>query len=264
MQTPEPPGRPPRVVQQLSPTQYILEVSEVVRPGHTAQGRDRRRVLVREYEKVEFDGAGNVRARAYALDFLPMHPGCRNSAAHIHSFNASYHACANSVSLTNHSLNEGYVLLEDIGVLGDRMGTYLMNRIVGWAQNWPEADVWPINLRAGQALGENKERRNRFYEQFGIAFDFVDPLTRVSGQSRPMKAGELKQVGSEKYRNIEVLPLDVFLGDTATLLRDLQSDVQRLERANSEFGQLYQQMITRPVATAARLVLDRWRHFFKM
>lgn len=50
-----------------------------------------------------------------------------------------------------------------------------MNEIVEWVQHWPEESVDGIKLLARQAKDDNKARRNWFYEQFGLVFDYIDP-----------------------------------------------------------------------------------------
>lgn len=237
----------------------VLEIDEVVREGRKPRRIGTRRVLVLEEQKIKTYACGTVVVMEYSLKLLRLQPGSRWDPRRIESFEASYHHTHKAVSLTNHSLSEGFVLLDDLGVVGDRLGTYLMNRIVGWVKHWPEAEVWPIHLREGQASGQNKERRNRFYEQFGIRFDFDDPSTRESGRSHPMKVHELVQIDPEKYRNIREIPLDAFLGDMESTVERLQGDIDRLESANTQLGQHWSRMIERPFATALELTLSRWR-----
>jgi hypothetical protein len=98
-----------------------------------------------------------------------------------------------SVSLTSESRSKGAVFLNLPGLKGQRIGTYLMNEIVTWAQQWPEARVRSVELLANQADDENKERRNWFYEQFGLVFDYKDPEHR-EGWSKPMLVAALSPV----------------------------------------------------------------------
>ena len=247
------------MIQDRPAAHYVLEIDEVVREGHKPRGVGTRRVLVLEEQKVKTYACGTLEVMEYSLRLLRLKPGCRWSDAAIHSFDASYHHTHQTVKLTSHGLIGGYVLLDDIRVMGDRLGTYLMNRIVGWAKHWPDAEVWPIHLDKGHAIGENKERRNRFYEQFGIRFDFDDPTTRESGRSHPMKVHELVQVDPEKYRNIREVPLDVFLGDMESTVARLRGDVDRLQRVNAELARDWTQMIKRPFATALQLTFSGWR-----
>ena len=91
--------------------------------------------------------------------------------------------------------------------VGHRIGTYLLNEIVQWVQRWPEATVNTVTLLSSQASGDNKERRNKFYEQFGLTFDYKD-FERKEGESRPMLAGELNQVLTWKQNITEINMID--------------------------------------------------------
>ena len=101
-----------------------------------------------------------------------------------------------------------------------------MNEIVQWAKQWPEAQVIPIKLLEAQALTEaEKIRRNKFYENFGIQFEYDDPPKNKSGKSRPMLAGALKTNFSWQ-QNISVHSvLDTML-DLQTKNEQLESDFQ--------------------------------------
>jgi hypothetical protein len=70
-----------------------------------------------------------------------------------------------------------------------------MNEIVVWAQQWPEAKVRSIKLLSGQAQEDNRARRNRFYERFGLKFAYSDP-DHEEGVSKPMPARGLTPVTS--------------------------------------------------------------------
>lgn len=122
-------------------------------------------------------------------------------------FDGSYSACANAVSLTSRSMAKGAVFLDLPGLEGHHIGTYLMNEIVRWTQQWPEARVNSVELVAGQADGDNKARRNRFYEQFGLVFDYTD-LEQREGRSRHMKVSELIQRETWKQNIIEHTMID--------------------------------------------------------
>ncbi|GBQ32032.1 hypothetical protein HLH34_00045 [Gluconacetobacter azotocaptans] len=74
------------------------------------------------------------------------------------------------ISLTSHNPRRGAVFLDLEELEGNRIGSYLMNLVVAWARQWPDASVNPITLLAHQARGENTIRRSRPYEQFGITF----------------------------------------------------------------------------------------------
>lgn len=92
------------------------------------------------------------------------------------------------------SLTGGSVMLSGIGVpRGAHVGTYLMDEVVRWAKQWPLAQVRRISLSPVDAENEAvMGRRNRFYEQFCIRFDYTQEGR--SGVSLPMTAGELRPV----------------------------------------------------------------------
>lgn len=105
-------------------------------------------------------------------------------------FRGSYHAHVNTVSITAGSLTGGMVVIDPPSLQGHGLGTYLMNEVVRWAKRWPDATVHTINLLEGQAREENRERRNRFYEQFGLKFEYTSG-DRKTGISLPIPAKDL-------------------------------------------------------------------------
>ncbi|QJQ03088.1 N-acetyltransferase [Herbaspirillum rubrisubalbicans Os34] len=110
-------------------------------------------------------------------------------------------------------------------IRGRRIATYLMNEVVRWAKQWPEAEVYPIELLHGQAINsDEKERRNRFYARFGIEFDFHDPIAQETGISKPMTAQGLKEVSSWE-ENITEHELAPYLNATYAQLNDLKYQV---------------------------------------
>ncbi|MGK0547918.1 hypothetical protein ACSEE7_20720 [Halomonas cupida] len=97
----------------------------------------------------------------------------------------------------------GDIIFRMIDLLGHRVGTYLMTEIVAWAKQWPTAEVMRIKLswedeKEGAWGGGNKERRDRFYEQFGIAFSPIGPGSPITAESKPMSAGDLLTEEAEK------------------------------------------------------------------
>lgn len=126
-----------------------------------------------------------------------------------HSFVASFRQShtGGDVVLTAPLSGGRAVFLDPSNIRGSRIGTYLMNEIVGWAKQWPGADVSPIHLLTNQAHDNeefHKGRRNRFYEQFQIEFDYSDPNAKEAGVSKPMKAAALTQVDTWKENIVEI------------------------------------------------------------
>ena len=151
-------------------------------------------------------------------------------------FHGSYHRNFDGtevVSLTGHSQFSGAVFMDLHRLSGHRIGTYMLNEVVCWAKQWSTASVKRITLLEGQASMENKIRRNQFYEQFGIVFDYSDP-EKKSGASRRMLVSDLKN--SEKWKeNIKVLPFDRFLTIQQDDIFNLNDKLRGQKEANTEY-----------------------------
>lgn len=150
-------------------------------------------VLLSRTEEVEQRAAdGRVLKSSMSLSYQrlgrPARPGLFNSG----EFRARFSAFGTDPVV---SLTSGAVVLDLHGLEGQRIGTYLMNEIVRWAKQWPQAQVARITLQASDARSEdNHLRRNRLYEQFNIRFDYGQDTTKSAGQSLPMRAGDLTPV----------------------------------------------------------------------
>jgi len=120
-------------------------------------------------------------------------------------FSASYDACilgGPHVRLTSSSITEGGYCVVDPGWLAGRgIGSFFMNEIVHWVQQWPEACVMPVELLESDARGENKYRRNHYYENFGLIFEYEDDR-KLAGQSAPMLAKELTPLSENKQLSL--------------------------------------------------------------
>lgn len=134
------------------------------------------------------------------------------------------HDSQDSVSLTSSTSGSGAVFLDPPSLRGLRIGTYLMNEIVMWAQRWPDAIVNSVSLSSGQARDDNKDRRNWFYEQFGLVFDYSD-TEHTEGRSRPMPVKELIQVDEWK-KNITERRMVDYLADVLYAERDASSELK--------------------------------------
>ena len=92
----------------------------------------------------------------------------------------------------------------DADARGLHIGTYVQNEVVRWAidQQLP-GTIAPITLISGDATtAEDRDRRNRFYEQFGITFDWQPPvkgISRAAGSSPPsLSIASLRTLASVK------------------------------------------------------------------
>lgn len=145
------------------------------------------------------------------------------------SFSGSYCSVSQSISLTSLNLLGGAVFLDPPHIQGHRIGTYLMNEIVAWAKQWPQARVNSITLNASQADKDNKLRRNRFYEQFNLTFDYIDDR-REAGSSLTILAVELTTVTSWEA-NIREWPVHHFIGHLLLHRRQIELNQLTLRRA---------------------------------
>ncbi|MGY6564208.1 MAG: hypothetical protein ACXIU5_05665 [Halomonadaceae bacterium] len=143
------------------------------------------------------------------------------SASYDDSFLGSPHVRVTSSTV----LTGGYFVVDPGWLAGRGIGTFFMNEIVRWVKQWPEASVMPVELLESDAHGVNKERRNRFYENFGFVFDYEDGR-RVSGQSIPMKARDLIPLSDHKNQLLQDKLERCELGE---FLSGLVRDVRTLE-----------------------------------
>ncbi|MBJ9696429.1 hypothetical protein [Burkholderia cenocepacia] len=185
-----------RVVEgrRTKPRILMLEVRDTRKPVGTVIAR----IMVEREEKFERADDGSICKARIRLSYRLLETevfACSGQG----EFEGCYSGQDNRVSLTTGSSvwEHGFVTLDLPRLNGQRIGSYLMNEIVCWAQRWSEADVNSIQLLAGQAQGSNTARRNRFYERFGFVFDYEDNEHR-GGESRPMKVSALRQVDSWK------------------------------------------------------------------
>lgn len=99
-------------------------------------------------------------------------------------------------------LSNGFITLPEC-LQGRRVGTWIMNEIIKWASQWPNAEVQPIRLRKDQAYPENKARRNKFYEKFGFA---VGLDTDEGSSQRNLFVSDLRTVDCPE--NIKIMTLN--------------------------------------------------------
>lgn len=139
------------------------------------------------------------------------------------------------VSLTSKSISEGAVFLDLPGLEGQRIGTYLMSALVEWAMQWPSAELAQFTLSSLQADEFNKDRRNRFYDNYNIKFDFHTP-ENLSGKSKKMLVSELTPVHTWK-ENIREISISNYIGQ---LLDKENSDGWELMRKDNVIKSLRQ------------------------
>lgn len=171
----------------------ILQVSYAPQAGNAGRTE---LLLFERKEEIERDKTGRaIQSAKISLFYWDLGKNAASGGVPDGEFNAYFDKGFNTVSITASCLSTGgYVVIDPPRLRGGRLGTYLMNEIVVWAKQWPDAQVREINLRRGDGENlENRLRRNRFYERFGIEFDYKDSDKAV-GVSRQMQAGQLRAV----------------------------------------------------------------------
>ena len=212
----------------VSPALQVLEVRNRKNPERPPMGfflveRIERTCACDRYATA--DNTINIIYREISDDGYPRDPARGE-------FRGSYHAHVNTVSITAGSLTGGMVVIDPPSLHGHGLGTYLMNEVVRWAKRWPNATVNTINLLEGQGNGENRERRNRFYEQFGLEFEYTS-AERKAGISLPMLAKDLILVDRWK-QNISEHNLMEFLASTLYRKKVAESDLVQRTKAVAE------------------------------
>ncbi|MEX8193857.1 hypothetical protein [Comamonas guangdongensis] len=179
-----------REKQRIKPHICILEV----RDRNAPDGKPIARLFVQREERYKRDDEGKIYEASISLSYETIEPKYslrhRTSGSFDASYSRGFYEGNGSVSLV-----DGALFFDPPELCGQRIGTYLMNEIVTWAQQWPEATVRPIKLLSGQAYDENRTRRNRFYERFGLVFRYQDSEQR-EGVSKPMPVKSLTPVTS--------------------------------------------------------------------
>ncbi|WPH20798.1 hypothetical protein [Variovorax paradoxus] len=194
------------------------------------------------------------------LHFRRVHPGCADWKVGQFEFTASYVPLLRRISLTGSGAMAGAITLADLGadLKGQHVGTYLMNRMVRWAKQWPDAAVNPITLLASDGQGPNRLRRNRFYEQFGIAFEYEDAEQR-GGKSRPMRAAELREVDPQSTWGVNILevPTLVFAGALLEQKHQVEIEHRILRKAHDEIATEWLYFLRHPVKAMLRTFVRR-------
>lgn len=214
-------------------------------------------LLIERKVTVEMDGPRILRARL-SMDYRCV--SARNcTAIRGHGgFTASYSAGFEGeprVSLISDIFSDGAFYIDPEELRGHGVGTFFMNEIVAWAKQWPDAIVCPIKLLAAQADAENKIRRNRLYEQFGLIIDYTDPEQRA-GTTRQIPASALKLVDAKD--NIQQLSVQEWISEALTHEMDMHYESIRREKVISELRQELDEARANPFIWAIKTWW--WKH----
>jgi hypothetical protein len=243
---------------QALPKIYVLEIRPRTEPTAAPIAW---LLIEREehYRRYDPPKDNSIWEASITLNYRRIVPTYARQRAATGSFSGAYSRPSNTVSITSPTVGTGAVFLDLPDLDGNRIGTYLMNQIVAWVRQWPDADVATVEVSSLQANGENKERRNRLYEQFGLVFDYTDDEHR-DGRSRPMLASALTPVATWEENTTEHHLFD-YMGD---LLYTRQQAVAELtHRQNAvDFLRAEQKVAeAHPLRWASRRLWWRYRNF---
>lgn len=238
--------------EKIKPRICMLEVMD----RNTASGEPIARLFVERQESYQRDERdGRIYKASIRLSYETIDPKhsrqYREGECFSGSYSRGYGESDDSVSLVG-----GALFLDPDELRGQRVGTYLMNEIVTWTQQWPDAKVRPIELLSGQAEDEeNRARRNRFYERFGLVFTYRDPEHR-EGLSDPMLVKALTPVTSWEANIRERDPRD-YLGELLYERERMVMDSSQRTTAIKNLNATLDDARLHPIRWAGRQL--RWR-----
>lgn len=231
----------------MSSAVFILEV----RPRENPEGEPVTWVLVEKEEDVSFhETDGSLISAEITLRYWMIGNSKLKGFGADGRFTGKMSHYGGTVSLTG-----GGVFLDPESLRGSRVGTFLMNEVVQWAKQWPGGNVDRITLHKDMGTPTNKERRNRFYEQFGIAFEYSDP-DQKGGVSKPMTTDALQTVDSWK-QNITVHEVRGYLENMIKKARRAELDIKQLSFQNENLQRRLKDAEDHPIRWAWRVLWYR-------
>lgn len=162
-------------------------------------------------------------------------------------FDASFNAWDNLAAVVDSVL---FLDPDDLRGLG--LGSVMMNQIIEWVREWPDAQIKHIDIGKKKDVAE---RRQRFYGRFGLKFS-QNCSTEASPRLLPMMVKELITAPvPETILTHDLIPLIYALrARTSTnerTLRSQKSEIQELYAHRNAF-------IARPIWTG----LKHWIKFY--
>lgn len=176
------------------------------------------------------------------------------------SFSGSFSERHSKGSITSGMVSSrGGVMLGLSKLSGQRIGTYLMCRVVEFVQQLPNAELNSVHLAEVDASDSNRERRNRFYEQFGLRFEFNGPGRR-EGNAVPMLCGDLTTDAAKAAWGLNIVEYEGGAGfERLVELYDAEADrAAALARQVSWLKAEMDKRDAHPLRWALKVVLSRW------
>lgn len=164
--------------------------------------------------------SGSISCRAHYL-FGPL----RGTIGRLVSdMGGTIYGNSGSVRITN-----GQVMIQVVEMRGLKIGTFQLNKIVTWVKQFnPKYKVQVVKLAAVDAHDDNRDRRNTFYENFGLRFHYKEDngVQKSSGGS----FSHLSVADLVAYQH-----LPGFVSKNRyVVLNELWSHVERLRSSNAK------------------------------
>lgn len=237
---------------------YVLLVRSRLDPS----GKTVAKLLIENRETREYAADGEVASAHFCIHYRVIGAALSGDREQTYKFPACYDRyCGEGgrICLTGSNLYDGAVFLEPESLRGNRVGSFIMNKIVEWATSWPDAEINQIKLFAHQGRGENKVRRNRLYEQFGIRFDYKNNA-HAEGLSHPMQARSLT-AWSKMPDNLSVISLEYFIDEQEKQLFTAQLDRGFLQKELKQFCLDSAKSFSHPIWFAVTTIYTKHRNF---
>lgn len=193
-------------------------------------------MLIEEHETVVNHG-GQIKEAYLKIKYSFMSYRSLHSTMddRVHYFDAYYKP-------SGASLTGGAVFVDPAIYRGKKIGSYFLNVVIRWLQKFDDVPLNTIELVAHQATDENKARRNRLYEQFGITFNY--DKDGLAGLSNPISTHQLNTT-DRWQQSILVLESDELIDTLLKLYVDSNDVIESLRNTENEINR-------------ARLMPIRW------
>lgn len=235
-------------------TPYIL----IVRSRHDQSGKVVKKLLIEHVEKTEYDANGEVEKADLCVRYRVIGAALSAGRNLTYKFSACYdgrRGKSGCIRLTGSSNTGRAIYLDPCDLRGNRVGSFMMNEIVNWARNWPDAQIERIHLSVNQASEDNKDRRNKFYEQFGIQFNYTD-TTKAEGYSCVMQARSLNP-WTKIPANLSVRSLGEFLDEQEKCLSTLNSTVDNNQKRIANYSSKLEDANNHPICFAVTTICSK-------
>ncbi len=111
---------------------------------------------------------------------------------------------------------------------GFHIGTWCQNRVIEWVKDKPILQVRSIHLAEVDACVDNRERRNRFYEQFGFRIRWS--IEGIAGRGDNQDTSELMPL--ERIDSVKAVEVTTALSAAIQKAERLEVKYDNLSKAN--------------------------------